>query len=145
MCLLLGNTRMESGDYEGAFESFGNAQAQIRHHTGRPLLMISLISGWKFDDLSTTIRQRLCEALYAMGRTKDAVGCFHEMMSESGREATLHGEHMKWVLGEWSCMPCRRLRDIFCQTSRSGPPGSWSISEIQQWMPSSMTRPSPAM
>ena len=38
-----------------------------------------------------------------------------------------------------------RLRDIFCQASGSVPSRSWSISEISQWMPSDMTRPSPTI
>jgi len=57
--------------------------------------------GWKFDNLGTTIRQSLCEALYAAGRTKNAVECFRQMSSELGGEANLHGEHLEWAMSEY--------------------------------------------
>ena len=44
MHLLVGNSRMESTDYEGAIKSFGHARAQMRHHTSRALLLISLVN-----------------------------------------------------------------------------------------------------
>ena len=43
MYLLLGNSRMESRDYEGAIRSFEHAQAQMRPHSSRALLVISLV------------------------------------------------------------------------------------------------------
>ena len=53
-----------------------------------------------------TIRQSLCEALHAAGRTKDAVECFHQMTTEFGGEfggdMTLYGEDSEWALGESS-------------------------------------------
>ncbi|KAI9462971.1 hypothetical protein HD554DRAFT_1425706 [Boletus coccyginus] len=98
MYLLVGNSRMECHDYEGAIQSFECAQAQMQHHASRPLSMISLISGWKFDHLGTVIQQRLCEALYEAGRTKDAVECFNQMASELEGEINLHGEQFEWTL-----------------------------------------------
>ncbi|KAF8548773.1 hypothetical protein OG21DRAFT_1489089 [Imleria badia] len=92
MYLLLGNSQMETSDYEGAIQSFEHALAKMRHQTSRPLFVVSLISGWKFDDLDIMIRRRLCEALYAAGRTKDAVECFCKM-----EETSLHGEHLEWA------------------------------------------------
>ena len=35
---------MESSDYEGAIESFGHARAQLRQHTSRALVIISLVN-----------------------------------------------------------------------------------------------------
>ncbi|KAF8546059.1 WD40 repeat-like protein, partial [Imleria badia] len=92
MYLLLGNSQMETSDYEGAIQSFEHARDQMRYHTSRPLFVVSLISGWKFDDLGIMIRRHLCEALYAAGRTKDAVECFCKM-----EETRLHGEHLEWA------------------------------------------------
>ncbi|KAF8555025.1 TPR-like protein [Imleria badia] len=97
MYLLLGNSQMETSDYEGAIQSFERGRAQMRHHTSRTLIVVSLISGWKFDNLGITIRQRLCDALYISGRTKAAVECFHRMKSELG-EKTMYGEHRDWAL-----------------------------------------------
>ncbi|KAF8120145.1 hypothetical protein EV363DRAFT_1374840, partial [Boletus edulis] len=47
------------------------ARAQTQGDVGPPLFAISLISGWEFDLLDILIRQRLCEALYALGRTME--------------------------------------------------------------------------
>ena len=44
MYLLLGNSHMESSDYEGAIQSFEHAQAQMPHHASRLLLLVSLVS-----------------------------------------------------------------------------------------------------
>ncbi|KAF8554548.1 protein prenylyltransferase, partial [Imleria badia] len=74
MYLLLGNLRMESRHYEGAIRSFERAQAQMRPHASQALLWVSLITGWKFDDLGITIRQQLSEALYAASRAKQITG-----------------------------------------------------------------------
>ncbi|KAF8554511.1 TPR-like protein [Imleria badia] len=84
MYLLLGNSQMETSDYETAIQSFERARAHVRYHTSQTLCMISLIFGWKFDEIDVTIEQHLCEALLAAGRTKDAVECVHQMKNNIG-------------------------------------------------------------
>ncbi|KAF8417750.1 hypothetical protein L210DRAFT_3580341, partial [Boletus edulis BED1] len=93
MYLLLGNSQMECGDHDGAIQSFERAQAQMRDYLGPPLFAILLITGWKFDNLGITIRQRLCEALYAAGRANDAAKCFHDLKTELGG----HDDHLEWA------------------------------------------------
>ncbi|KAF8436838.1 hypothetical protein L210DRAFT_3631882 [Boletus edulis BED1] len=93
MYLLLGNSQMECGDHDGAIQSFERAQAQMRDYLEPPLFAISLITGWKFDNLGITIRQQLCEALYTAGRTNDAAKCFHELKTELGG----HDDHLEWA------------------------------------------------
>ena len=44
MYLLLGNSRMESGDHMGAIQMFERARAQSRYRTTRALSVISLVS-----------------------------------------------------------------------------------------------------
>ena len=44
MYLLLGNSHMDSSDYEGAIHLFERAQAQMRHYEDQSLLAISLVS-----------------------------------------------------------------------------------------------------
>ncbi|KAF8555785.1 hypothetical protein OG21DRAFT_1460469 [Imleria badia] len=90
---LLGNLQMQTSDYEGAMQSFERARSQVRQHTSRPLLMVSLIFGWKFDNLDFTIQQRLCEVLHAADRTKDALEYFHQITSKFGEEM-----HREWTL-----------------------------------------------
>ena len=43
MYLLLGNSRMENRDYEGAIQSFQRARAQMRPHPSRILSVVSLV------------------------------------------------------------------------------------------------------
>ncbi|KAF8553290.1 hypothetical protein OG21DRAFT_1267989 [Imleria badia] len=81
MYLRLGNTRMENSDYAGAIRFFERARPQMQYHQAHRLLTITLISGWKFDGLDMMIGQRLCEALYAAGRTKDAGECFLKLVN----------------------------------------------------------------
>ncbi|KAF8129810.1 hypothetical protein EV363DRAFT_1417516 [Boletus edulis] len=81
MYLLLGGSQMDCGDYERAIQSFDCARAQMPDDIGQPLFVISLITGWKFDNLDIMIRQRLCEALYAVGRIKDAGESLLEMVN----------------------------------------------------------------
>jgi len=42
MCLLSGNSQLESGDYDGAIQSF--ERSQMRYHTSWPFLVVSLVS-----------------------------------------------------------------------------------------------------
>jgi hypothetical protein len=44
MHFLLGNLRMENSDYESAIQLFEHARGQLRDHTSRGLLVISLVS-----------------------------------------------------------------------------------------------------
>ena len=44
MYLFLGNSRLESGDYNDAIQLFGRARAPTRYHTGRALSVVSLVS-----------------------------------------------------------------------------------------------------
>ena len=44
MHLLLGNSHMESRDYNSAVRSFKHAQAQMRPHTSPELLELALVS-----------------------------------------------------------------------------------------------------
>ena len=131
MYLLLGNSYMKSGDYKGAIQSFEHARAQMRQYGGRPLLVVSLvsfpmcvsqhikiahrlwqISGWNFDDLDITIRQRLCDSLYAVGRAKDAGETFLKIVNDLDGERYMSGPLGKWVSGEFmfNLFGCRAFK-----------------------------------
>ena len=121
MYLLVGDSHMESSDYEHAIESFERARAQTRHHMSQSLLVVSLvcflttilqhieighplyyqISGWKFDDLGITIRQRLCKALYAAGRTKEAGESLLKLVNTFDEEVYMSEPITKWVSGKF--------------------------------------------
>ncbi|KAF8119884.1 hypothetical protein EV363DRAFT_1440067 [Boletus edulis] len=99
MHLQIGNSHMEGSDYESAIHSFELARSQMPYRVRLSFFIVSQISGWRFDDLGITIRQRLCEALYAAGRTMDAGKSLLELVDTVGK-ANTHVEEAEWVLGE---------------------------------------------
>ena len=56
------------------------------------------ISGWKFDDLHITVGQRLCEALYAAGRIKEAGESLLNIVNTVDEDMT--GPISTWVSGK---------------------------------------------
>ncbi|KAG6372499.1 hypothetical protein JVT61DRAFT_7605 [Boletus reticuloceps] len=64
---------------------------------GQPLFVISLITGWKFDKLHIVIRQHLCEALFAVGRIKDASESLLEMVNTLENKVYMSVPMTKWV------------------------------------------------
>ena len=58
------------------------------------------MSGWKFDNLHITVRQRLCEVLYVAGRRKDANESLLEMVNSFDKEVYTSELITKWVSGE---------------------------------------------
>jgi hypothetical protein len=112
---------MERSDYVGARQSFEHARARMRHDGGQLLLVVSLvsfpmdvlqrieisrqlcqISGWKFDNLDITIGQRLCEALFATDRTKDAGKSFFELVNTFDEEVYMSGPITEWISSEFT-------------------------------------------
>ena len=58
------------------------------------------MSGWKYDNLHITVRQRLCEALYVASRRKDAEESLLEMVNTFDEEVYTSELVTKWVSGE---------------------------------------------
>ncbi|KAF8435498.1 hypothetical protein L210DRAFT_3551412 [Boletus edulis BED1] len=97
MYLLLGSSQMECGDYERAIHSFERARAQMPDEIGQPLFVVSLITGWKFDNLDIKIRQRLCETLLGVGRIKDAGESLLEIVNTLENKVYMSVPITKWV------------------------------------------------
>ena len=155
MHLLLGNSHMKNRDYNSAIRSFERAQAQMRPHTSPELLELALvsfisiiqqstqmdrylrqISGWKFDNLGTTIQRELCEALYAAGHTKRAGETVLEIASSVGDETYTSDGLSKWVLSKfirhaYGCRAYKTSPQISCnvtsplETARAIQPLRW--------------------
>ena len=132
MHLLLGNSHIESGDYNSAVRSFEHARAQMRPHTSPELLQVSLvsllptiqqctkfdcylrqISGWQFDNLGTAIQRQLCEALYAVGHTKRAGEAVLEIANPFG-----DGMYTSDGLSEWAFGKLYTMRTVVVHTRR---------------------------
>jgi hypothetical protein len=69
-----------------------------RIETSHPICQIS---GWKFNDLDITVRQHLCEALYAAGRTKEAGESLLRMVKTFDEDVYMSGPIAKWVSGKF--------------------------------------------
>ncbi|KAF8129301.1 hypothetical protein EV363DRAFT_1338600 [Boletus edulis] len=117
MRLQLGNSHMESGDYESAIHSFGLARSQMPYRVRFSFLIVSLISGWSFDDLAITIRQRLCEALYAAGRTMDAGKSLLELVYTFGDDVCMSGYMAEWISDfTHRCLSSPEINDVTSKT-----------------------------
>lgn len=112
---------MDREEYQDAIRSFERARAHLRHYQNRMPLVVSLVgslrglvkrikiahrhlcqmSGWKFNELQITVRQRLCEALYAARRTKDSSEALLEMLNTFDEEIYMSAPITQWVSGEW--------------------------------------------
>ena len=62
------------------------------------------MSGWKFDDLNITVRQRLCEALYAAGRIKEAGESLLNIVNTVDEGVYMTEPIVTWVAGKL-CYP----------------------------------------
>ena len=72
------------------------------------MILVLQISGWKFDDLTVTIQQRLCEALFAADRIKEAGEAVLRIVDQEGNMTKLVET---WVSGElipYLPFQCRR-------------------------------------
>ena len=115
MYLIQGNTHVECNNYQNAIQSFERARARLPYCWPPPPMVVSLaslltglnrithdriqqMSGWKFDDLHITVRQRLCEALYAGGRKVAARESFLELVNTFGEQ--VYTTEPKWVSRE---------------------------------------------
>ncbi|KAF8547410.1 TPR-like protein [Imleria badia] len=97
MYFLLGNSHMDRRNFQDAIQSFRRARAQLHNHTSQPPLVVSLITGWKFDTLGITIQQQLCEALCAAGHAKEAGEVVLETVNIFGKEVFTSEATTKWL------------------------------------------------
>ena len=70
------------------------------------------MTGWKFDDLSIRIRQRLCEALYAAGHTNQAGDSLLKMIHLFNKEVYTSKEITRWVSGASDLPFCYSISDL---------------------------------
>ena len=83
------------------------------------------MSGWKFDNLHITIRQRLCEALYASGRKEAARESLLELVNTFGEEVYTTESIAKWVSRESILFPfVFRGFELFYRLYRTMPLGA---------------------
>lgn len=129
MFLQVGKSHIENGEYQDAVQWFERARTRMRPHGSRALLLVSLvsslmallkpfmnlqqISGWKFDDLDLTIRQSLCEAVFAAGRIKEAGESLLIMIHAMDKDTYMTRPVRSWVSGELCSLHFSPVNFIF--------------------------------
>jgi hypothetical protein len=63
--------------------------------------------GLEFAVPKFTIYRAICERLEMLDCLTDAIECSHQMESDTAVETNIDDGQEKWVLGEWSRIPCR--------------------------------------
>ncbi|KAI6143030.1 hypothetical protein BKA82DRAFT_4187705 [Pisolithus tinctorius] len=78
---------VKKGEYEYAISLIEHAKSLApKDKQFPPLVTISLIFGWSFNRLDIVAQQRLCEILYAEGRTAEATEILLNIIRTSGKE-----------------------------------------------------------
>ncbi|KAH7904324.1 hypothetical protein BJ138DRAFT_934634 [Hygrophoropsis aurantiaca] len=79
----LGKAAINEQEYDRAVQHLASAISLGPFDMDSPGMgTISLVFGWNFDNLWLYIHEGKCEALYAAGRTKEAVESLHAMMDQ---------------------------------------------------------------
>ncbi|KAF8554772.1 TPR-like protein [Imleria badia] len=97
MYFLRGIAWMEQGHFENAIQWFERAQVPIQSYMSPHLEAITLMFRWNFDGLCIVVQQRLCEALYAVGRTREAAEALLKLTSTFDEEIRTSMEHSEWI------------------------------------------------
>ncbi|KIK11753.1 hypothetical protein PISMIDRAFT_690079 [Pisolithus microcarpus 441] len=89
---------MKKGDYGRAIsliERVKNLAPKNKQYP--PLMTISLIFGWSFDQPDIIVKRRLCESLYREGRTVEAMEIIRNMMKTSDEDAQGSQTNADWI------------------------------------------------
>ncbi|KAI6144211.1 hypothetical protein BKA82DRAFT_2383267 [Pisolithus tinctorius] len=95
---VLGVMYMKMGNYGCAIPLIERAKNLApKRERCPPLVTISLIFGWSFNGLDIVAQQRLCETLYAEGRTAEAVEILLNIIRTSDEEVQGSKETSDWI------------------------------------------------
>ncbi|KAH0831287.1 hypothetical protein J3R83DRAFT_13923 [Lanmaoa asiatica] len=87
--------------YDRALQLLTCAQSLGPFHVVPELAIVSLICGWRFDNLQFSAHQQKCEVLYAVGRTREGGESLLKMINTFGEDVYKSGPITKWVSGEF--------------------------------------------
>ncbi|KAG6375324.1 WD40-repeat-containing domain protein [Boletus reticuloceps] len=99
LLVLLAEHSMMEQDCSEAIKHLEKAQSLRPFIRVPELRTISLIFGWNFDGLNYVIQQQKCAALFASGRTRDAIDALVEMQKDLKGEAAKRKEVHEWLDG----------------------------------------------
>ncbi|KIK22826.1 hypothetical protein PISMIDRAFT_679840 [Pisolithus microcarpus 441] len=91
---------MKKGDYGRAIpliERVKNLAPNNKQHP--PLMTISFIFGWSFDQPDIIAKRRLCETLYHEGRTAEATEILLNIMKTSDEDTQGSKTNAVWIAG----------------------------------------------
>ncbi|KIK17942.1 hypothetical protein PISMIDRAFT_684762 [Pisolithus microcarpus 441] len=90
---------MKKGDYGRAIsliERVKNLAPKNKQYP--PLVAMSFISGWSFDQPDIVVKRRLCESLYREGRTVEAMEILRSIMKTSDEDTQGGKTNADWVV-----------------------------------------------
>ncbi|KAI5993442.1 hypothetical protein EDD15DRAFT_2437983 [Pisolithus albus] len=95
---VLAAMHMKKGDYSRAIPLID----RVKHLAPKnkqypPLMTISLIFGWSFDQPDIIVKRHLCESLYQDGRTAEAMEILRNMMKTSDEDAQGSKTNADWI------------------------------------------------
>ncbi|KIK12438.1 hypothetical protein PISMIDRAFT_689482 [Pisolithus microcarpus 441] len=90
---------MKKGDYGRAIPLIERAKNLApKNKQYPPLMTISLIFGWSFDQLDIIVKRRLFETLYHGGRTVEATEILHNIMKTSDEDTQGSKTNADWIV-----------------------------------------------
>jgi len=91
---------LKQGDYKNAVKTLQHAKSPSTPQVSDPLVTISLIFGWKFDNLKAIAWQRLCETLYISGRIKELGEMLEEIVNPlaGDEKEPVHGHILQEIV-----------------------------------------------
>ncbi|KAG8220715.1 hypothetical protein J3R82DRAFT_3045 [Butyriboletus roseoflavus] len=98
MYIRLATLATKKGDYDMALRSLSRAQSLGPFCVDPDLNIISLICGWRFDNLQFTIHRQNCEILFAAGRTNEALESLRTMGHDLGEDRTTRKDNTEWII-----------------------------------------------
>ncbi|KAH0838771.1 hypothetical protein J3R83DRAFT_7146 [Lanmaoa asiatica] len=84
-------------DYDRTLQHLTRAQSFGPFHAVPELAIISLICGWRFDNIQFSAHQQKCEALYVAGRISEAVESLRTMTSDLGEDVRGRQDNARWI------------------------------------------------
>ncbi|KIK12121.1 hypothetical protein PISMIDRAFT_689780 [Pisolithus microcarpus 441] len=90
---------MKKGDYGRAIPLIERVKNLVpKNKQYPPLMTISLIFGWSFDQPDIVVKRHLCESLYREGRTVEAMEILHSIMKTSDEDTQRSKTNADWVV-----------------------------------------------
>ncbi|KAH0838775.1 hypothetical protein J3R83DRAFT_7151 [Lanmaoa asiatica] len=97
MYVRLATLATKNEDYDRALQLLSRSQSLGPFRAVPDLKIISLICGWRFDNLQFTIHRQNCEVLYVAGQTDEALESLRAMTHNLGEDVRTRKGNAEWI------------------------------------------------